>query len=131
MTGQCPVKVKQAAYKIGNQNTEFLIADYGSICFVQITQIGKVGKLTFAARDKPDNLEGNSTFTINSLIGIENEKVDVLARQIVAELNKSPPYKTLLLGYSCIADPPFRKIISILKDLGLGNGILKPNNNDI
>ena len=39
MTGQCPVKVKQAAYKIGNQNTEFLIADYGSICFVQITQV--------------------------------------------------------------------------------------------
>ena len=39
MTSQCPVKVKQAAFLIKGSQTEFLVADYGSDCFVQITQV--------------------------------------------------------------------------------------------
>ena len=39
MTSQCPVKVRQAAFLIEGSRTEFLIADYKSDCFVQITQV--------------------------------------------------------------------------------------------
>lgn len=119
MTSQCPIKVKQAAFLVDECRTEFLIADYGSDCFVQITQVGKVGKLIKAVRDKPDHLDGFSTYTITSLLGADDEKIDVLARQIVEELNSTPPYKSLLLGYSCKKLPPFSTILSVLKDLGL------------
>ncbi|KAL5246613.1 hypothetical protein ACHWQZ_G018730 [Mnemiopsis leidyi] len=82
-------------------------------------KVGKVGKLIKAVRDKPDHLEGFSTYTITNLLGASDEKIDVLARQIVAELNKSPPYKSLLLGFSCKKIPPFTLILNILKNLGL------------
>ena len=39
MTSKCPVKVKQAAFVIEGSNTEFLVADYGTDCFVQISQV--------------------------------------------------------------------------------------------
>jgi len=130
MTSQCPVKVRQAAFSIEGSRTEFLVADYKSDCFVQITQVGKVGKLIKAVRDKPDHLDGYSTYTITSLLGADDEKIDVLARQIVEELNSKPPYKSLLLGYSCKKLPPFSTILSVLRDLGLksntGNAIPPP-----
>jgi len=119
MTSKCPVKVNQAAFLIEGSQTEFLVADYGSDCFVQISQVGKVGKLIKAVRDKPDHLDGFSTYTITNLLGADDEKIDVLARQIVEELNSKPPYKSLLLGYSCKKLPPFSTILSVLKDLGL------------
>ena len=38
-------------------------------------QVGKVGKLIKAVRDKPDHLDGFSTYTITSLLGADDEKV--------------------------------------------------------
>ena len=37
--GKCSVKVNQGAFLIEGVSTEFLVADYGSDCFVQISQV--------------------------------------------------------------------------------------------
>jgi len=118
---KCPVKVKQAGFVLEEKETEFLTADYGSHLLVQITQVGKVGRLVLASRDKPAEVEGHSTFSITYLLGSEDEKVDLLARQIVERLNLSPPYKPLLLSYSCSTHPPLQTLIKVLADLGVGS----------
>lgn len=116
---KCPVKVRQAGFVLEEKETEFLTADYGSHFFVQITQVGKVGRLILASRDKPNEVEGHSTFSITNLLGLEDERVDLLARQIVEKLNISPPYKPLLLSYSCKTHPPLQTLVKILSDLGI------------
>ena len=40
-----------------------------------IVQVGKVGKIVKAVRDKPDHLDGFSTYTITNLLGADDEKV--------------------------------------------------------
>lgn len=117
MHNKCPIKSVQSSYKFEDKTTDFVLVDYGSHIFFQVTQVGKVGRLVQATRDKPHHLEGRSTFSISNLLGTEDEQVDLVARQLVEKLNKVPPYKHLLLSYCCLDQLPIKAIHSIFDKL--------------
>lgn len=121
MSMKCPILVKKKGFVIDNTPTEFVVVDYKTHLLIQITQVGRVGKLVRALRDKPDQLDGNSTFTISNFLGSNDDKLDVLALQLVTALNLHPPYKSLLLAYSCKTSPSISTLLNILRDIGIGN----------
>lgn len=120
MSTSCPVKFRTTTRTLNSIPTEFILADYGSHLLFQITQVGKVGWLVKATRDKPEILDGKSTFSIVNLLGPDEERVDLLARIVVEKVNLKPPYKSLLLGYSCNKHHPTPKeVCEVLGELGI------------
>jgi len=85
--------------KVGGVNTDLVITDYSDRLFVVVSQLGKLGTICEARREKAQSQQGGAgdegagrpVYTVSTLLGKESEEVELVARLLAEKLALGKP----------------------------------------
>jgi len=85
--------------KVGGVNTDLVITDYSDRLFVVVSQLGKLGTICEARREKAQSQQGGvgdegagrPVYTVSTLLGKESEEVELVARLLAEKLALGKP----------------------------------------
>lgn len=85
--------------KVGGVNTDLVITDYSDRLFIVVSQLGKLGTICEARREKAQSQQGGigdegagrPVYTVLTLLGKESEEVELVARLLAEKLALGKP----------------------------------------
>lgn len=85
--------------KVGGVNTDLVITDYSDRLFIVVSQLGKLGTICEARREKAQSQQGGigdegagrPVYTVSTLLGKESEEVELVARLLAEKLALGKP----------------------------------------
>lgn len=92
-----PVPAKQFSAVIQGNQTDFVLCSYDDYIFVLATQLGKMGTLLLARKEKGHGAQ--MTFSVNVLMGKHDESMlQACARQLIENISHTSSSRPLLLS---------------------------------
>jgi hypothetical protein len=86
--------------KVNGVNTDLVITDYSDRLFIVVSQLGKLGTICEARREKAQSQQGGvvgdegagrPVYTVSTLLGKEIEEVELVARLLAEKLALGKP----------------------------------------
>jgi len=97
-TSKAPV-TSLTATKVGGVHTDLVVTDYSDRLFIVVSQLGKLGTICEARREKAQSQQGGigdegagrPVYTVSTLLGKESEEVELVARLLAEKLALRKP----------------------------------------
>lgn len=86
--------------KVGGVTTDLVVTDYSDRLFIVVSQLGKLGTICEARREKAQSQQGGASgdegagrpvYTVSTLLGKESEEVELVARLLAEKLALGKP----------------------------------------
>jgi len=86
--------------KVGGVTTDLVVTDYSDRLFIVVSQLGKLGTICEARREKAQSQQGATSgdegagrpvYTVSTLLGKESEEVELVARLLAEKLALGKP----------------------------------------
>lgn len=87
--------------KVGGVTTDLVVTDYSDRLFIVVSQLGKLGTICEARREKAQSQQGGvasgdegagrPVYTVSTLLGKESEEVELVARLLAEKLALGKP----------------------------------------
>jgi len=98
-TSKAPVTTLVAT-KVDGVHTDLVVTDYSDRLFIVVSQLGKLGTICEARREKAQTQQGGGigdegagrpVYTVSTLLGKESEEVELVARLLAEKLALGKP----------------------------------------
>lgn len=97
-TSKAPV-TSLTATKVAGVHTDLVVTDYSDRLFIVVSQLGKLGTICEARREKAQSQQGGigeegagrPVYTVSTLLGKESEEVELVARLLAEKLALGKP----------------------------------------